>query len=117
MSRQRHTDAPCTASPVIRRFAMTINDEMPEELRQKLKPFAPRIIGTRDRRDLARAGLLLNAWRTETVPRIRLDFGDDPHPLGRPIGDVLSGLTPLRDHANFEKIASIVARLLTSYAT
>jgi hypothetical protein len=114
---ERHTDAPCTASPVIRRFAMAINDEMPVELRQKLKPFAPRIIGTRDRRDMARVGLLLDAWRTEIVPRIRLDFGDNQHQLAGRWRDILSGRSPLREQANFEEIASIVARLLASYAT
>ena len=48
---ESHTDSPDTASAVLRRFAITINDEMPADMRQRLKPFAPRIIGTRDQWD------------------------------------------------------------------
>jgi hypothetical protein len=52
---EAHTDAPATASAVIREFAMTINDLIPDSMRQRLKPFAPRIINTRDGLDVARA--------------------------------------------------------------
>lgn len=71
-----HTDNPLTASALIRRFAMTINDEMPDAMRQRLKAFAPRILGTRDAHDLARTRLLIEAARTELLPRIRADFGE-----------------------------------------
>lgn len=73
-----HSDCPATASPVIRRFAIPINDRMPANFRQRLKPFAPRIIGTRDRLDALRAGLLATAVRDEIMPRILLDFGAVP---------------------------------------
>ena len=36
-----HTDNPTTASSLIRRYAMVINDEMPDSLRQRLKPTIP----------------------------------------------------------------------------
>jgi hypothetical protein len=71
-----HTDNPVTASTLIRRFAMTINDEMPDAMRQRLKAFAPRILGTRDAHDLARTRLLIEAARTELLPRICADFGE-----------------------------------------
>ena len=54
-------DAPGCASPVIRTFAILINDQMPGEVRQRLKPFAPSIVGTKDGLDEARAEILRRA--------------------------------------------------------
>jgi hypothetical protein len=45
---EKESDAPRCASPVIRAFAILINEQMPREVRQRLKPFAPRIVGTKD---------------------------------------------------------------------
>ena len=73
-----HSDSPGAASPVIRRFAIPINDRMPASFRQCLKPFAPRIIGTQDRLDALRAEVLAAAVRDEIVPRVTLDFGAVP---------------------------------------
>ncbi len=70
-----HSDNPVTASRVLRRFAITMNDQMPASLRQDLKCFAPQMIGTRDGHDDARAKLLLDAARTELLPRIEADIG------------------------------------------
>jgi hypothetical protein len=70
-----HTDNPRTVSGLIRRYAMPINDEMPDHLRHRLKSFAPRLIGTKDGQDPARAALLLEAARTDILPRIAQDFG------------------------------------------
>jgi len=55
---ERHTDHPASASPLIRNLAIPVNDAMPQDLRQRLKPFAARIVGTNDGRDPARAELL-----------------------------------------------------------
>jgi hypothetical protein len=79
---ERHSDHPNTASPTIGRFAITINDQMPDHLRGRLKPFAPAIIGTRDELDRMRAEMLTAAVREEVLPRMRADFvglssGDD----------------------------------------
>lgn len=71
---ESHSDNPATASAVIRRFAMQINDEMPPELRQQLKPFAPLILGTRDGLDSERAHLLIAAMRMELLPRAATEF-------------------------------------------
>lgn len=71
---ESHSDNPATASAVIRRFAIQINDEMPAEVRWRLKPFAPLIVGTRDGHDVERAALLIAVMRTELLPRLRTDF-------------------------------------------
>jgi hypothetical protein len=39
------TDRPACASPLVRHFAIPVNDGMPREMRQRLKPFVPRLIG------------------------------------------------------------------------
>ena len=41
-----HSDHPKCASPVLTRFAMSWNDALDDEGRQKLKPLLPRIVGT-----------------------------------------------------------------------
>jgi hypothetical protein len=53
-----HSDSPDCASPLIQAFAIRINDNMPHEARQRLKAFAPRIIGTNDGCDGLRAQVL-----------------------------------------------------------
>ena len=41
-----HTDAPDCASPVLRRYTIALNDRWPDERRQLLKPYLPRMVGT-----------------------------------------------------------------------
>jgi hypothetical protein len=56
-----HSDLPGCASPLVQAFAVAVNDLMPRAARQRLKPFAPRIIGTDDGCDGVRAAVLLHA--------------------------------------------------------
>ncbi|HEX2065218.1 MAG TPA: hypothetical protein VHI93_00245, partial [Candidatus Thermoplasmatota archaeon] len=87
---ERHTDHPASASPLIRNLAIPVNDAMPQDLRQRLKPFAARIVGTNDGRDPARAELLRQALAREILPRIRHDWG-----VGRVMERYLPLLGPL----------------------
>jgi len=64
-----HTDHPSGVSPVIRSFAILLNDQMPTEIRQRLKPFAPRVLGTNDGHDALRAELLRSAVVERLLPR------------------------------------------------
>lgn len=70
-----HTDRPRTASRVIRDFAVSLNDLAPQEWRQELKPFAPRIIGTNDGHDRARGRILYRAIMEEVIPKANADAG------------------------------------------
>ncbi|MBX6740876.1 MAG: hypothetical protein IRY87_02355 [Acetobacteraceae bacterium] len=70
LSGEDRTDCPSTASQVIRSFAIPINDQMPHSVRQRLKPFAPRIIGTNDGLDRVRAEILRRALTEEILPRV-----------------------------------------------
>lgn len=65
-------DRPKSASQVIRKFAIPVNDRMDTPNRQRLKPFAPRIVGTNDGRDEARAALLYRAVVEEVLPALSL---------------------------------------------
>src|SRR3712207_1094398 len=64
-----HSDAPGCASPVVQAFAVAVNGHMPRATRQRLKPFAPRIIGTADGVDRLRAAVLRQALAEEIPPR------------------------------------------------
>src|SRR5579862_3687990 len=69
------TDSPQCASPVIAAFLRSYNDSVDDEVRQTLKPFIPRLVGTRgsdaleERRSLAAADWLV---RTHTPAWLRL---------------------------------------------
>lgn len=67
---EEHTDSPACASPLIRAYAIPLNDNMPHAVRQRLKPFAPRILGTQDGHDALRAELLRRALAEEVLPRL-----------------------------------------------
>ena len=62
-----HSDSPGCASPLIQTFAVLVNDHMPHAARQRLKPFAPRIIGTNDALDGVRARILRRALAEEIL--------------------------------------------------
>ncbi len=64
-----HTDRPGCVSPVIRDFVIPVNDHMPREVRQRLKPFVPRLVGTNDGLDRARAEVLRRALVEAILPR------------------------------------------------
>lgn len=66
---EEHTDKPARASHVIRAFVIPLNDKMPHPVRQRLKPFAPRILDTNDWRDERRTELLRRALFEEILPR------------------------------------------------
>src|SRR4051794_39044827 len=54
---ETHSAQPACSSPVLTSFLIRLNDGLPDEARQKLKPYLPKVIGTRDDQDEARAWL------------------------------------------------------------
>ena len=72
---EKHSDSPATASVVITRYAILINDAMPAVMRERLKPFAPRIIGTRDGHDRLRVEMMVEFFRSDLMPLVTKDFG------------------------------------------
>lgn len=69
-----HTDAPSCASPVLREFTISLNDNWNTVQRQKLIPFLPRMVGTNDDgQDEARSYLALD-WLIRTYTPVWLDL-------------------------------------------
>lgn len=91
---ERHSDHPHAVSPLIRRFAIAINDALPDAERQRLKLFAPRMVGTDDMHDKDRARLLLSILTGEIVPALRAE--DAKYWLAAP-GDVHDPTAALED--------------------
>jgi hypothetical protein len=91
-----HTDHPSCASPVIRAFAIPINDRMPGAVRRRLKPFAPRILGTNDGLDRARGMVLRRALAQEILPKLAEGCprspAAPPTSRGNPVGRLWSAL-------------------------
>lgn len=69
-----HGDQPVCASPVIAAFARAVNDAMDRPTRQRLRPFAPRIVGTADRLDGVRQERLHTALIETLLPAIVTDL-------------------------------------------
>jgi hypothetical protein len=68
------TDAPECASPVLRSYTISVNDQWGHEQRQKLIPFLPRMVGTAgDGQDEARSYLALD-WLVRTYTPAWLDL-------------------------------------------
>ena len=69
-----HTDAPECASPVMRAYTIGLNDAWPDEQRQRLVPYLPRMVGTAgDSQDEARSYLALD-WLVRTYTPAWLDL-------------------------------------------
>src|SRR6201993_1144552 len=43
---EQHSDQPACVSPVLRRYCIALNDRLPDDERQKLRPYLARTIGT-----------------------------------------------------------------------
>jgi hypothetical protein len=128
---ERHTDAPSTASLVVRAFAVGLNDAMPDTERQRLKVFAPRIVGTADGFDPGRAGMLRRVMQQEVLPRICGDLQEqilpsnplhNPRgaPTAHPIKELLCGFTVAATAEdtprNQREVALLASRLLSTCA-
>ena len=77
------TDRPACASPLIRALVIPVNDHMPREARQRLKPFAPRLVGTNDGLDRARVEVLRRVLAEVVLPRASGERQASP-PAGGP---------------------------------
>jgi hypothetical protein len=70
---QAHTDSPATVSPVLAAFARSWNDALPDDVRQRLRPYLARTIGTAaDGHDERRAWLCTD-WLVRTCVPAMLD--------------------------------------------
>ena len=92
---ERHSDHPTCTSPVLGTFGRSLNDVLPDELRQGLKPLIPQLIGTRgDGHDETRSLLALD-WliRTWLPAWLQLAHLDDEARELRELAQIVDGET------------------------
>ena len=95
-------DGPPCVSPVLRTFGISVNDQWDDEQRQKLLPFAPRLLNTAgDGLDEARSYLALD-WLIRTYTPAWLDLAG--------LTDVAADLRALRRVADMAAAAGPVVR-------
>lgn len=129
MAGERHSDRPDCACPVITAYAIKLNDALDDATRQRLKPFAPRIIGTRDGYAEERAQFIVSTILHDVVPRLlderhavpsalaatmRLNVAEAPRDAVRRIGTAIRQAT--RSGALAHGRAGDLRYLLRAYA-
>ena len=77
-----HSDAPQCACPVLTRFVQKLNDKWTDDERQLLKPYLPKLIGTRYGNSLKRVHILAHAALTVFAP-FALDLAKLPKEAGK----------------------------------
>lgn len=74
LAAEPHSDRPRCASPVIAAFARPVNDAMDRITRQRLSPFAPRIVGTSGSDEAARRAILHRRLVNTLLPAVVTDL-------------------------------------------
>ena len=103
---ERHSDRPDCACAVITAYAIKLNDALDDETRQVLKPFAPRIIGTRDGYEAERARFMVGKILCDLAPRLIGNRCSDPARLAEEMC-LVSGETPRNSQ---QRVTSVVRR-------
>src|SRR3990167_8767596 len=109
---EKWTDRPKTACRVLTAFCIGINDRAPDDIRQRLIPYIPRLIGTRSTRaiELRRMYLLVDVAVREFAP-IAMEHGGRKAQAAK-----LRTLPPIIDRTT-AKIAAAAAAAAAAYAS
>jgi hypothetical protein len=109
-----HSDAPVCVDPVLRRFGIGLNDRLPDDLRQRLRPYLARMIGTANDGLSQRRAFMVGDWAVRVVAPEAMDA------VGRKdLGDRLRGLPEVVDMATrgrAVKVAREVRGEMRAYA-
>lgn len=106
-----HTDQPRCVSPVLRTYGIRLNDVLPDDRRQQLKPLIPRLVGTAgDGLDETRSYLALD-WLVRTWTPTWLDLAGL---TGEAIA--LRGLRRIVDPGTAQDAGPVVRRARTASA-
>jgi hypothetical protein len=109
-----HSDAPVCVDPVLRRFGIGLNDRLPDDLRQRLRPYLARMIGTANDGLSQRRAFMVGDWAVRVVAPEAMDA------VGRKdLGDRLRGLPEVVDVATrglAVKVAREVRGEMRAYA-
>jgi hypothetical protein len=98
-----HTDQPACVSPILRSFCISLNDAWDDDMRQRLRPYLARCIGTAgDGRDRERGFLALD-WQIRTYLPAWLRLAGLTEDADR-----LAGLAPIVDLDTAKAAAPVV---------
>ena len=102
---ERHTDQPVCVSPILRSFCINLNDRWDDEMRQRLRPYLARCIGTaNDGMDRERGFLCLD-WQIRTYLPAWLELAS----LSREAAEVRA-LRPITDLPTAKAAGPVVHR-------
>jgi regulator of protease activity HflC (stomatin/prohibitin superfamily) len=108
---EEHSDAPVCVDPALRRFGIALNDNLPDDLRQRLRPYLARMIGTAgDGLTQGRLWMLAD-WAVRVAAAEAQDVSGR-----RDLGDKLRAVEPIVDKQT-AKAAERVAREVRAYAS
>ena len=95
-------DAPSCVAPTLRSYCITLNDRMPDDVRQRLLPYVPHLVGTApESHEVAQARVFLCADRTVRVfASLALEASGRTEDAGR-----LRSLPPIIDRATAREAA------------
>jgi hypothetical protein len=101
---ERHSDQPKCVSPVIANFGRRWNDDLDDAGRQRLKPYIPKLVGTKASKQVEEArGWMLADWMFRTHLPAWLDLAGITEPAA-----ALRALPPIADLTTFDgSVASV----------
>jgi hypothetical protein len=102
---ERHSDEPRCVCRALRQFTVRLNDSMPDDVRQKLRPYLARMIGSADDRLAPSRSWRMVDWAAREVVPLTLET------VGR--GDLsaeLRALRPVRHYPSAQQAADVLQR-------
>ena len=99
---EEHSDAPVCVDPPLRRFGIGMNDRLPDDLRQQLRPYLARMIGTAGDGRTRERGFMLADWAIHVAAPAALDAAKRPKDAER-----LRGLPAVVDKESAAQAAKV----------
>jgi hypothetical protein len=90
----------------LRQFTIRLNDTMPDDVRQRLRPYLARMIGTADDRLAPSRGWRMVDWAAREVIPLALDAAGHGQ-----LAAELRALRPVRQHPSAQQAADALARI------
>jgi hypothetical protein len=102
---ERHTDQPACVCRALRQFTIRLNDAMPDEVRQHLRPYLARMIGSADDRLAPRRAWRMVDWAAREIAPLALDAAGQA-----PLAAQLRTLRPVRHYPSAQQAADALER-------
>lgn len=97
---ERHSDQPACVCRALRQFTIRLNDCMPDDVRQRLRPYLARMIGSADDGQAPRRAWRMVDWAAREVVPLALDARGE-HELAAQ----LRALRPVRHYPSAQQAA------------